>query len=53
LSDQREELIGRYNQTALFSLLIPDNHIFIGDYGHLLISIRDNEITGRAAEEVD
>ena len=39
LSDQREELIGRYNQTALFSLLIPDNHIFIGDYGSLYIYI--------------
>lgn len=52
LSNQREEMIGRYNQQVLMSLLLPGEDFFTDDYGRLLISIRDTKITGRAAKEL-
>jgi hypothetical protein len=52
LSNQREEVIKRLNLPDLFSLLLPKEDVFINDYGRILISIRDLEITGRAAEEL-
>ncbi|WP_347174072.1 hypothetical protein [Polaribacter uvawellassae] len=51
LSSQREEMIKKYEQQELMSMLLPSSDTFIDDYGRLLISIRDNQITGRAAKE--
>lgn len=51
LSNQRQEIIKRYEQQELMSMLLPSSDTFIDDYGRLLISIRNNQITGRAAKE--
>ncbi len=51
LSSQREEMIKKYGQQELKSMLLPGSDTFVDDYGRLLISIRDNEVTGRAAKE--
>lgn len=48
----REEIIARYNSAEYFSLDISDGKdSFIGDKGSIFITIKDNTITGRAAEE--
>jgi len=53
LSDEREELIERYEQTELFSLSVPEGKKFVGDLGYILISIWDDRITGNALIEID
>jgi len=53
LSDEREELIERYEQTELFSLSVPEGKKFEGDLGYILISIWDDRITGNALKEID
>jgi len=52
LSNNRVELIGRYNQQELMGLLLPNEDVFEGDYGRLLIAIWENEVTGYAGEEL-
>lgn len=51
LSNQRVEFIKRFNQQKALSLLLPNKNYYRGDYGWLLISIWDDKVTGRAAEE--
>ena len=52
LSEAREEVIGRYNSSDLFSLDISDGKTnFIGDEGAIIIVIENNVIYGRAREE--
>ena len=48
LSNNRTEMIGRYNLPGLMSLLLPSSDAFSGDYGSLIISIRKDKITGKA-----
>ncbi len=52
LSSQREELVGRYNNTELMSLLLPSENTFKDDYGELLFTIYDNNVIGSAAKEL-
>jgi hypothetical protein len=52
LSPQREEFVKVYNQNDLMSLLLPSEDFFIGNYGRLIIAMNNNEVTGRAAEEL-
>ena len=52
LLNNRSEMISRYNQQELMGLLLPEDEVFEGDYGRLLIVIWENEVTGRAAEEL-
>jgi hypothetical protein len=48
----REEILGRYNSAENFTLDISDGKdFFIGNKGLIFITIKDNTITGRAAEE--
>ncbi len=48
LSNNRTEMIGRYNLPGLMSLSLPSGDVFVGDYGRLVISIRKDKITGNA-----
>lgn len=52
LSNNRTEMIGRYNQQEQMSLLLPNNDTFVDDFGRLIIALWDNEVTGYAAEEL-
>ena len=48
LSDNRTEMIERFNLPGLMNLLLPSDDAFVGDYGHLVISIRKDKVTGKA-----
>ncbi len=52
LSPQREEVIIKSGQSDALGLLLPSSNFFAGDYGRLIIGIWENEVTGRAAEEL-
>ncbi len=52
LSDNREEMVGRFNQQELMSLLLPSGNFFIGNYGRLYFTIWGNETIGSAEEEL-
>jgi len=50
LSDTRNQLITRYNSSELTSLQIPNTTHFRGDFGRIFISIRNDQISGRAVQ---
>ncbi len=52
LSDNREEMVGRFNQQELMSLLLPSGNVFVGNYGRLYFTIWGNETIGSAEEEL-
>lgn len=52
LSNGRSSIIARYNSNELFSLLLPKENYFRGDYGVLYLNIDDTQISGYAAEEL-
>ena len=53
LSNQRQEMIKRFNQSSVFfRLLLPSEDNYVGDYGSLYINIYNNKVTGHAAEEL-
>ena len=52
LSNGRSGVITRYNSNELFSLLLPEENYFRGDYGVLYLNIDDTQISGYAAEEL-
>ncbi|WP_298765197.1 hypothetical protein [uncultured Polaribacter sp.] len=51
LSDNRTEMVGRFQSSELFSLLVIDKSNFIGDEGDIIISITDEEITASTVAE--
>lgn len=51
LSNGRSSIITRYNSNVLFSLLLPEENYFKGDFGKLYLNIDDTQISGYAAEE--
>ena len=53
LSNQRQEMIKRFNQSSVFfRLLLPSEDNYVGGYGSLYINIYNDKVTGHAAEEL-
>ncbi|NVK51603.1 MAG: hypothetical protein HWD85_01620 [Flavobacteriaceae bacterium] len=52
LTPQRQEMIIRSGQTDILGLKLPSRRHFKGDFGKLIIGIRDTEITGYTPQEL-